>query len=89
LRRVEIADCWFASRQSASLVPIKRGKFWSFLLKDDRELFFALKGLRGKYVPDRIDIDRQHTGTVNAQNHLSDPHLMLVDLRRLVGRIDE
>jgi hypothetical protein len=57
-------------------------KFFSFKITAS---FFHFQGASGKHVPNRIDIDRQRAGTVTAQNHLSDPQLLSVDLRRLVS----
>jgi hypothetical protein len=44
--RVKTADRGFASRQSATLVPIKRSKLRKFVLYDGRELCVPSRGSR-------------------------------------------
>ena len=55
---VKIADRGFASRQSASLVPIKRGKLRRFVLYNGRKLCVPPERLKVNHLFNLIDLER-------------------------------
>ena len=85
--RVKFADHGFASRQSASLVPIKRGKLRRFALYNARELCVPLKRLKVNHLFNFIGLERCAPGALNAIDRLHQPELLSQNPQRLVVRI--
>jgi hypothetical protein len=87
--RVKIADRGLASRQSASLVPIKRGKLRRFVLYDGRELCVPLERLKVNQLFNLIDLERSGPGPLKTINRLHQPELLSQNSQRLVLRIGQ
>ena len=87
--RVKIADRGFASRQSASLVSIERGKLRRFVLCDGRELCVPLERLKVTQLFNLIDLERRTPNALDTINCLHQLELLSQNSQRLVRRIGQ
>jgi hypothetical protein len=87
--RVKIADRGFASRQSASLVPIKPGELRRFVLYDGRELCVPLERLKVDHLFNLIDLERRALGALNTINRLHLPEVLSQNSQQLALRIGQ